>query len=225
MPSPTPSPQATHRPPAYCERCKLIFAAAAFAMTNTTLEITNCATNCPRCGGPAKVLDGTYAAFEERFNIALAPSVSPEALAALFGLIQQVQAKKLDLPKARRKAERIHPGLGRIFDIGNWSDTARATLFAGILAAAGPTIAHRLSPPPARVPSRPEIIVVQMPQQPSPPAAVLRRSLMTSAAPVYVPEHLRPSQAPTAEASEQQLPSKGKHKPTHGRKQAASLEK
>ncbi len=161
-----------HHPPAYCTDCKLLFPATDFLMSNsigTTLRGN--LQSCPRCGRPASVLDGTYDAINDKLNIFLASTVSPEARAAVIHLIEQVQANKIALAEAKARAEKIDRRLGGLFDLASWSDQARAQFFGLIIAAgvtAGATlvagalnaIATHYAPPPT--------VIVQAPgaQQP-----------------------------------------------------------
>lgn len=124
----------------------------------------DCKTSCPACGQMSEVVPGTYHAHADRINLLVDRSISPEALAALRRIAEQAKANQITPEEAKEKAEKIAPGAGRLFDVGNWSDQAKATLYASIIGAiavigaaklAGSTTNVTVAPTTERVIERP----------------------------------------------------------------------
>jgi hypothetical protein len=173
-------------PPAYCEHCKLLFPAPV-ALDGRKISIESNLVTCPKCHQSAPILDGTYSSFAGRLEVFLSPTVSLGARVALLELIVAVQEKRIALADARKQAERIEPRLAGIFDIADWSDQAKAILFAGILgsvatlAVAAATIAApQLAPPPT-------VIVQTMPSAPPASRSVFREGLMSGTSLLHPP--------------------------------------
>jgi hypothetical protein len=135
---------AVHHPIALCPVHGL-FPATAFAIENATVGLIDVATTCPHCGRTSEVIPGTYQAEMDRLNILVDPSISLLALGAIRKLAEQVKAGEIDVEEAKRKAEKIHPKAGRLFDIANRSDTAKSTLYSAIIAAAAVIAAAKIS--------------------------------------------------------------------------------
>jgi hypothetical protein len=81
----------------------------------------------------AEIVPGNCQAFSDRINVLIGPSISREALAALRQIAMQAQARQITPGEAKEKVEKIVPGAGRLFDVSNWSDQAKATLYASII--------------------------------------------------------------------------------------------
>jgi hypothetical protein len=116
----------------------------------TNSAFVGCETNCPMCNAMGEIIPGTYSKTAEGLNVLLDPSISPDALAAIRDIAERARAGKITPEQAKSEAEHIKPGLGKLFDIGNWSDQAIATLYQGVIVAVGAIIAARiaLSPSP-----------------------------------------------------------------------------
>jgi hypothetical protein len=143
-------------PPAYCHAHGIFAAVGTVAMSRgaTKVTLSNCVTNCPKCGEQARILDGTYTAFEDRLHIILDPSLPKHVRAALLALVQKVTDNNLDLEQARAEAERISPKAGRLFDVANWSGEAKAALYGTCLIAAAtftPKLSFSPGPPPVAI--------------------------------------------------------------------------
>jgi hypothetical protein len=93
-------------------------------------------TNCPVCQGPSEIIPGKYEVGSDRLNLLIDPSISPAALAAIKDLAEAVHAGRITPEEAKSAAEKIHPKAGKLFDVANWSDQAKATLYAAIIGAA-----------------------------------------------------------------------------------------
>ena len=202
---------AIHRPPGFCGVCGLLFE-APIGIANSTVTLAGNTANCPRCGSrEAVIIDGTYSAFQDRLEIALAPTVSAQARDALLALIAQVRDNKVSLEEAKNQAEKINPRFGSIFDIANWSVTDKVTLMSAIIVAAA-TVAQPVFAP---TPPTPHIELV-LPQIPG--VRNLRDALLSSSSsrPVQaIPpdlqrnEHNRHSHDKHPKADDKHHPGKG----------------
>jgi hypothetical protein len=77
-------------PPAV--RCGLLFEVRMIGIApGATGTMIGNRANCPRCGSrEADIIDGIYSAFQDRLDIALAPTVSAQAREALLALISLI---------------------------------------------------------------------------------------------------------------------------------------
>lgn len=137
---------AVHHPIALCPVHGL-FPETGVAIENATVGLFNVETTCPHCGRAAEVIPGTYQAELSRLNILVDPSISLLALGAIRKLAELAKAGEIDIQEAKLKAEKIHPKAGRLFDIANWSDAAKATLYSAIIAATAVIAAAKISSP------------------------------------------------------------------------------
>jgi hypothetical protein len=144
-------------PPAYCPTHGIFPAVGSIGMgQGTTASISHCTVTCPKCGGEARILDGTYTAFADRLQLILDPALPEEARRALLALVEKVKDRTLDLEQAKSEAEKISPKAARLFDIAEWSDGAKAALFGSVLMA-GATLAPTLAP----MPEKPSVVINQ----------------------------------------------------------------
>lgn len=112
-----------------------IFQATGIAISGeaTSLEFRNNRTNCPKCGGMSEILPGRYDVIGDRLNILLGDSISQAALGALKEIVEQLQRNEITPAQAKARAEIISPKAGGLFDIADWSDTTKSTLYASII--------------------------------------------------------------------------------------------
>jgi hypothetical protein len=94
---------------------------------------------------------GAYSAFQDRVDVLLDSSVSKEALAALTRIVEATRDNKISEAEARKQAEAVVPGAGRLFDIPNWSDQAKATLYASIIGAITVIAAAKIASSPSPI--------------------------------------------------------------------------
>lgn len=107
-------------------------------------EFINCVHSCPICGGDSEIIPGRYEAKVDRLNILIDPSISPAALLAIRNLALAVSLGHISPAEAKKEAEKIHPKAGKLFDVANWSDQAKATLYAAIIGATAVITAARI---------------------------------------------------------------------------------
>jgi hypothetical protein len=141
-----------HYPIAFCPDHG-IFPAKAFPMAaGAAVHISGIDTNCPipNCNRACEIIPALYEAKVDRLNVLLDPSISIETLAVIRSLALELQKGKITPAKAKKAAEKIHPAAARLFDISNWSDQARVTLYAAIIGAAAVIYAAKIASPPSQ---------------------------------------------------------------------------
>jgi hypothetical protein len=104
-------------------------------------------TPCPLCGRASEILPGEYEVVGDQLKLLLDPSISADALLKLRTIAERLQRSEISLAEAKENAEAIAPKAGKLFDIGDWSDQAKATLYAAILGAIALVAAARASAP------------------------------------------------------------------------------
>lgn len=124
------------------------FPATAIALgPGSTMGIYQSRMSCPQCGTPSEILPGMYRGGVDTINLLIDPSISLQALGALRKLAERAQAGKISVQEAKREAEKIHPKAAKLFDIVNWSDQAKATLYGAIIGAVALIAAARITSP------------------------------------------------------------------------------
>ncbi|RUV31176.1 MULTISPECIES: hypothetical protein [unclassified Mesorhizobium] len=78
-------------------------------------------------------------------NILLDDSISPAALGALREIVRRLQRNEITPAQATVQAESITPKAGKLFDVADWSDGAKATLYASIIGAIALVAAAKMS--------------------------------------------------------------------------------
>jgi hypothetical protein len=133
-------------PPAFCP-VRGLFPARAIAIGGGAKNISfhNVATNCPVCNRTSEIIPGVYDSTPVGLNVLIDPSISPEALDAIKRLAQQLQKGEISPEQAKREAEKISPKLAKLFDISDWSDQAKATIYAAIIGAVAVVIAAKIA--------------------------------------------------------------------------------
>lgn len=171
-------------PIAFCPVHGVFPAKGSIAMAHgASVTIAGVVINCPRCGRESEFIPGRYEATADHLNVLIDPSISVEALKALQALAAAVQTGKMTPAQAKKSAAQIHQRAARLFDVANWSNEAKATLYAGVIVAAATLLAARMAQPQTIVNVQP---VVER--------AVQRSELMTTTAHTQPPlPHLRPS--------------------------------
>ena len=137
-------------PPAFCPEHGLFEATALIIGSGATTTLIHCVTNCPRCGRGSEIIPGVYDATQKNLNVLVDKSISPEALGALRRIIERLQQGEISVHQARAEAEKISPNVAKLFDIANWSDQARATLYAAIIAAVAVVTAAKIASGPSQ---------------------------------------------------------------------------
>jgi hypothetical protein len=139
-----------HHPIAFCPEHG-IFEMKTFAMdAGAPVNFIGSLTNCPQCGRVSEIIPGTYKADHNRLNILIDPSISPESLFAIRKIAEAAQAGSISAEDAKKEAEKIDPKAARLFDVANWSDQAKSTLYAAIIGATAVVGAARIASSPSQ---------------------------------------------------------------------------
>ncbi len=146
---------AVSHPIAFCTLHGLFPATAIAIAPGASVGVLGCIITCPQCGTPSEIIPGTYLAHTnqagvDRINLLIDPSISLPALGAIRKLAERAQAGEISAEQAKREAEKIHPKAGKLFDIANWSDQAKATLYASVIGAVAIIAAARIASPPSQ---------------------------------------------------------------------------
>ena len=136
----------THHPPACCPEHGL-FPATRFILKggSKNIQFIRCFHGCPECGHLSEVIPGIYDASLDDLNILIDRSITPEALGEIRRIAERLQHGEISVPQAKAEAENISPKAGQLFDIANWSDQAKATLYAAIIGATAIVVAARMT--------------------------------------------------------------------------------
>lgn len=147
----------SNSPLAYCPVHGLYVVSGLVATGDARLIFSHCSTNCPTCGSQSEILPGLYAPDGDNISLLLDPGISPEALEALGRLLRAVQAGELTPEDAQKEADKVHHGFGKLFNISQWSDQAKSTLYASIIGAIAIISAAKIASAPSQT------IVIQQP--------------------------------------------------------------
>jgi hypothetical protein len=101
-----------------------------------------------------EIIPGVYDATADGLNVLIDPTISLEALGEIRRIIERLQQGDITVPEARAEAENISPKAGKLFDIPNWSDQAKATVLGAIIIAIATVEAARV----ASLPTQPVIV-------------------------------------------------------------------
>jgi hypothetical protein len=99
-------------------------------------------TNCPSCGGTARVADGLFEFVRDGVAILSAPEVTYEMLLGLRALVQSAHQQQWSTEKLKEEAETISPAFGGLFAPSTWSPEVKNACIAAV---AGLLIAYILS--------------------------------------------------------------------------------
>lgn len=141
---------AAAHPIALCPLHGLFPATAIDLGTPGSYTFDHCETNCPVCGSASEIIPGTYQPELDRINLLIDPSISLVALGAIRKLAERAKAGEISDREAKREAEKIHAKAAKLFDIYNWSDQAKATLYASIIGAIAVIAAARIASSPSQ---------------------------------------------------------------------------
>ncbi|MFZ1106523.1 MAG: hypothetical protein WAN86_27290, partial [Hyphomicrobiaceae bacterium] len=155
-----------------CDHCGFDFQPPAINIGGGRITLSNNITNCPRCGGVARFVDGTFQVENGKFRILFASTVTREMLTRLQLLVEEADRDPTQLDNLRAKAEAIHSGFGALFTPANWSPEVKAAVIAAMTAFA----VTKCSPSPT-VEVAPRIII-EMPtrEKTEPPSGVHART-------------------------------------------------
>jgi hypothetical protein len=133
-------------PPARCLQCGAIFPSPILITPGArNVGVLECAMTCPHCGGEAPIVSGIFSLVNNTIQVLATSQLSVEVLTEFFHMMQETVACDLPIQTAKAQAEALSPRLGKLFDVANWSDNARATLYASIILGAMTLLASALN--------------------------------------------------------------------------------
>lgn len=143
-------PPRVFHPIAFCPEHGIFPMTMLALQPGATGNFQNSQTNCPKCGRMSEIIPGRYEAKADRLNLLIDASISPQSLAALRDLAEAAQRGVISAAEAKKAAEKIHPKAGRLFDVAQWSDQAKATLYGAIIASATAIAVARMATAPSQ---------------------------------------------------------------------------
>ena len=107
-------------PPSKCPACGLLFESRLIDIGPSVAGITfeNVGVSCPRCGGMARVADGTYSSVRETLELISGSKSSRDTLEALQRLAQRSRTEKLSAKEIFREISDISPGFAEKIEQG-----------------------------------------------------------------------------------------------------------
>lgn len=92
--------------PCHCPQCGALFLQRGFiAGTGSNITIEGGATLCPRCGGRASMLSGTYNLNDDVFTLVAGPESTRQGVAALRSVLQRAQQGEAEPAEVREALE------------------------------------------------------------------------------------------------------------------------
>lgn len=103
--------------PAFCQQCNIAFEDNAIVVTNSKIDMGGSTTTCPRCGGRAKLVDGSFVEKGKGLEIVAAPPETHAVFEALFGVAEKVKSGEITDNQAVKEVEGINPELAKTFNL------------------------------------------------------------------------------------------------------------
>jgi hypothetical protein len=105
------------RIPAYCPKCKSIFASPVGGDNGAMISITSVNTNCPVCGSlDAKVSEGLFATANNAITILSGPAFSRDTLEVFRGITKNFAEGTISKEEAQQQSRDISPQLETLFN-------------------------------------------------------------------------------------------------------------
>ena len=99
--------------PSFCEHCELVFESPKIQIRDSyNVSFIDYKVKCPKCGGQAKVVKGTFDFVDGGIRVVSADSASIERIRLLRLLIDEAKSG-VDPDKILSKLEEVSPGLAR----------------------------------------------------------------------------------------------------------------
>ncbi len=176
-----------HHPLAFCPEHGLFAATGIGLGISVGTTIKNGLHSCPHCSRMSEVIPGTYSMHAGKLDVLLDPDISPAALNAIQNIVKKAQSGEYSHERAQAEVNKISPKAGKLFDVPNWSDQAKATLYASIIGAAAVIVAAKMASSPTTIVVQPPAIERAVGEEFTPPSAT---------APVPKPQSIRPPRKP-----------------------------
>jgi hypothetical protein len=105
-------------PPAACARCGAIFPFRGIVVENSTnVTFGSLTVQCPSCGGPARVLDGTYDFVGNTIRLVDGPAYTRAQLTALMGLLKKARDERRTAEELEAEIEKAAPGFANVAEL------------------------------------------------------------------------------------------------------------
>lgn len=114
--SPQAQPTGRTAIPAHCGQCGALFATTGIVALRAGAQVTfsGCGMRCPRCGGGASILDGTFERTSSALRLLSGPQFTKEVLRAFGALIEQAERKEISTEDLQKQASELDVDLGRM---------------------------------------------------------------------------------------------------------------
>lgn len=123
--------------PAKCDRCNFVFGSGINAVGVRNLELNDCTSSCPKCGGMAKLIDGTFDVGEHAngpFTQTGGRPVDPSLFAHIGLLLIEGQQSRESPARVIQRIEPHAPGIAQRLRAVAHDPNAFATVLASIIA-------------------------------------------------------------------------------------------
>ena len=123
-------------PPCKCTSCGFVFSTTLIEIGPNVANITfeNCAVSCPKCGGIARVGDGTYTSIGEAISLLAGPSSTKSLIDELSRIAHHARKKKLTAQEVLAEIADVSPDLAaKLGGIGPWPVVGLALLLFWIV--------------------------------------------------------------------------------------------
>ena len=118
-------------PPAVCSNCGLRFPVRGIEISDSYgFSFSDVETDCPRCGGRANVVDGTYDFVGDVISAFRAPGVSRQSVATLRDIAEAVKTGETSREQAEAKVAELGAALAGVWKWTNDNGSALSVLLA-----------------------------------------------------------------------------------------------
>lgn len=102
--------------PGYCARCDLVFPGHGGIHIQNSQNITlrGNTLNCPTCGRPAKLMEGTFNATDDDFELIAGPPLTEDILRRFRDIAERARKREITPKQAIVEANEISPVLGSL---------------------------------------------------------------------------------------------------------------
>ena len=119
--------------PATCTNCGLRFTSRQFHVENSqNVTFDGCTESCPRCGGRAKLQDGTYDFIGSAVAAFRAPGVTRKDIERFRSIAEAAKERRITPDLAGQQIKQINVSFGTLWDWANSNAGALAILISVI---------------------------------------------------------------------------------------------
>jgi hypothetical protein len=100
-------------PPARCRRCGLLYPARQYGGEGSiNIRFVGCTEECPRCGGTAEVLDGTYDFVGDTVRLIAGPAATIETFRTIAAVLEGYKSGRKSAIETKQEIEQVAPTVG-----------------------------------------------------------------------------------------------------------------